>query len=112
MSQYEQNQIVNKTQIPGETVFSDLAGDDTLLMQFKKCADENDKKLRNARNIKELVNIEISHLPASVRHNDVGGGYDFKKDPIACNQKLPCMADRNFLVNQAILSGSGGAKTS
>lgn len=50
-------------------------------MQFKKCADENDKKLRNARNIKELVNIEISHLPASVRHNDVDG-YDFKKDPL------------------------------
>lgn len=75
-----------------------MAGDDTLLMQFKKCAEENDKKLRNARNIKELVNIEISHLPASVRHNDVDG-YDFKKDPLVFNQKMPLMADRNFLVN-------------
>jgi hypothetical protein len=78
--------------------------EETMLNQYKKCSEENDLKLRNVRNIKELVGINISHVPASVRHTT--DGYDFKLDPIQNNQRLPAMAERSFLVSQALLQNS------
>lgn len=45
-------------------------------------------------------------------HGSQGGqqNYDFKFDPIHFRQKVPCMADRSFLINQAILSSSNQTK--
>ena len=61
-------------------------------------------KLRNARNLEELVGIKVEAVDSgnrSVQNSDF-----LKFDPLHFRQKVPGMADRNFLVSQAILSSS------
>ena len=53
---------------------------DSLISQYQHVTKMNDVKLRAARDIKDLVNIHIEKVPASVRHRD--GSYDFKFDPV------------------------------
>lgn len=59
-----------------------LEADESLLTQLKNCANENDRKLRAARNIKDLVHIQVSHVPASARHNDLNLGGESARGPL------------------------------
>lgn len=52
----------------------------------------NDKKVKAARNIRELVAVKIE--PEQ----------DLQFDPMTFQQGRPMMADRNFLANQALLT--------
>ena len=96
-----------------------LGPHDTLLSQYKKCSRINNEQLRNARNLEQLVGIKVHAIDsrlgtggqaaAALQEGRDGGGqpmYDFKFDPLHFRQKVPCMADRSFLINQAILSSS------
>jgi hypothetical protein len=64
------------------------------------------------KNINDLVRINVATIDKSffvnTRQGDKDGfeqvSYDFKWDPINFRQKVPCMGDRDFLVNQAILN--------
>jgi hypothetical protein len=53
---------------------------DSLISQYQHVTKMNDVKLRAARDIKDLVNIHIEKVPASVRQRD--GCYDLKFDPV------------------------------
>ena len=54
---------------------------DNLLAKYKIVTQANENKLRAAKNIKELVKIEIEKLPEAIRVQS-DGGYDMKFDPI------------------------------
>ena len=58
-----------------------LSEPDNLLSKYKKVSQANENKLRAAKNIKELVKIEIEKLPEAIRLQS-DGGYDMKFDPI------------------------------
>ena len=47
-----------------------LEADETFLDKFKKCSEENENKLRKVRNLKDLVSINVSHVPTSARKHD------------------------------------------
>ncbi len=56
----------------------------------------NEENLRKAKNIKELVGIQLEKVPISVRRRD--GSYDFKFDAVRFQQKMPLLGERDFLV--------------
>jgi len=88
-----------------------------LLSQYKQCSVINDKQLREAKNIRELIGIQVAALDKKL-YKTVGPGeissargdnrhtsaqpeqnYDFTFDPVKFRQKMPCLGDREFLVN-------------
>ena len=94
---------------------------ETLLTQYKQCSQMNNEALRQAKNIRDLVQINVAAIDKQLyvthkkpQQNPKGLGleipvettYDFQFDPVNFRQKLPCMGDRSFLVNQAILLNS------
>lgn len=91
---------------------------ETLLSQYKKCGQLNNQRLRNARNLEELVGIKVQSVDGALGVAGERQGsstalgtmapshYDPKFDPLHFRQKVPCMADRSFLINQAILGSS------
>ena len=66
----------------------------------------------NSKNISDLVNHKMASLPKNLYMTQQSPvtqqetSYDFKFDPVNFRQKIPCMGERNFLVNQAILVNS------
>ena len=94
----ETSQMSNNSQLPV------LGGPpETLLSQYKKCTVINNEQLRNARNLEEVVKIKVQAIDGNLGNNPMQledpQSYDFKFDPIHFRQKVPCMADRNFLIN-------------
>jgi hypothetical protein len=76
------------------------------LTQYKKCTQHNNEQLRNARNLEEVVKIKVQAIDGRLGDDQRNQNYDFKFDPIHFKQKVPLMGDRNFLINQAVLSSS------
>jgi len=92
-----------------------LGPHETLLSQYKKCSRINNQQLRNARNLEQLVGIKVHAIDGRLGTSGQGAGgrypdgtrddsggqphYDFKFDPLHFRQKVPCMADRSFLIN-------------
>ena len=110
-----------KLGMPGLEDAQALGPHETLLSQYKKCSRINNQQLRNARNLEQLVGIKVHAIDGRLGTSGQGAGgrypdglsegvgqphYDFKFDPLHFRQKVPCMADRSFLINQAILSSS------
>jgi hypothetical protein len=58
--------------------------------------------LRAAKNIEDLVNIKIQAIDKALLVNK-DNTYNFHYDPIFFRQQVPMMADREFLINQAML---------
>ena len=75
---------------------------DSLQYRYKLSTQSNEEKLKNAKNISELVSIKLDKMPDSVR-NKRDGSFDLKFDPVSFRQQMPMMGDRNFLVKQALL---------
>ena len=91
-------------------------GDPTILQQFKECSEANEQALRDAKNIKELIGINVKTVDKQLfmrsRGHSLAGqpmdetNYNLQFDPINFMQKVPCMGDRDFLVSQSILHNS------
>ena len=89
-------------------------GGETLLSQYKQCSEINDRQLRDAVNIKDIVKIKVATVDKQLymqnRHKDGSikeeTSYNLQFDPINFLQKVPCMGDREFIVNQSILHNS------
>ena len=77
----------------------------SLIQQYKKVTRINQDQLRQAKNIEDLINIKIETIDKPLINKD--NTYNFKQyDPLQFRQKMPCMGDRQFLVNQAVLQKS------
>lgn len=74
---------------------------ETLLEQYKRCTKVNQQQLKQAKNIEDLVNIRIQSIDRQLVNKD--NSYNFHYDPVVFRQQVPSMADRDFLINQAIL---------
>jgi len=57
---------------------------DSLMDQYKQVSAINDKKLKAARNINELVQIRIEKIPQV-------SSFDLKFDPLTFRQQMPSM---------------------
>lgn len=57
---------------------------DSLMDQYKQVSAINDKKLKAARNINELVQIRIEKIPQA-------SSFDLKFDPLTFRQQMPSM---------------------
>ena len=80
MASRSTDQSFNRTHNGGFAA-GQLSEPDNLLSKYKKVSQANENKLRAAKNIKELVKIEIEKLPEAIRLQS-DGGYDMKFDPI------------------------------
>ena len=94
-------------------------GDATLLTQYKQCNAINEHALREARNIKDLVGINVATVDKKlfIQQNRVRGRgnklssndemcYNLQMDPVNFLQQVPDFGDREFLVQQSILNQS------
>ena len=93
-------------------------GGQSLLSQYKACQAINQKAINEAKNSEDVVKIKIVTLDKTLHfqsrnHSKRGStvvenrtNYNLQFDPINFMQKVPCLGDREFLVNQSILYNS------
>lgn len=94
-------------------------GGQSLLSQYKTCQEINQKAINAAKTSEDIVRIKIATLDKSLhyvnsRNQHKRGStvvenktnYNLQFDPINFMQKVPCLGDREFLVNQSILYNS------
>ena len=93
-------------------------GGQSLLSQYKACQEINNKAISQAKTSEDVVRIRIATVDRSLHYQsrnqhkrgstvvETRTNYNLQYDPINFMQKVPCLGDREFLVNQSILYNS------